>query len=328
MGRDRKTIRKKGKALMGRAVLFLVVAGILFLGCARFLFVSICGRKEVPWPDLGAADEVQYGILTEGYEIRKEGGEEVSILASDKTRLVAHYYERQQGAPVVLFFHGYRSFAVVDGVPAYRITKQLNWNLLLVTSRAHGESSGDFVTFGAREREDCLAWANWAEERFGEEVPLFLMGVSMGGAQVVQSCDLALPASVCGIINDCGYVSFMDMLGRSIQLRTGKGFLVKLPKLCLEAGARIFGGFSFSDKAVYKSVENTKIPILFIHSDTDQVVPFSAAETLYEKYAGPKEMLKIHGAGHGENYRTEPERYEKAVKAFLTKYGKEDSKTK
>lgn len=71
-----------------------------------------------------------------------------------------------------------QSDGYLNGVPIYRITKQHQWNLLLVTSRAHGESGGEFSTLGIWERYDCRDWANWAAKRFGAKTSIFLMGVN------------------------------------------------------------------------------------------------------------------------------------------------------
>lgn len=74
--------------------------------------------------------------------------------------------------------------------PIYRITEKHNWNLLLATLRAHGESGGEYSTFGALEKYDCRDWVSWARKRFGTESLIFLMGISMGGAIAMLSSNL------------------------------------------------------------------------------------------------------------------------------------------
>ena len=97
-------------------------------------------------------------------------------------------------------------------MPIYRITEEHEWNLLLVSMRAHGESGGNISTLGVLERYDCCDWANWVASEFGEQVPIYLMGISMGGAIALMSSDLGLPKSVCGIIDDAGFTSPLDCL--------------------------------------------------------------------------------------------------------------------
>lgn len=47
---------------------------------------------------------------------------------------------------------------------------------------------------------------------YGEQTPIFLMGISMGGAVALMSSDLGLPESVCGIIDDAGFTSPLEMI--------------------------------------------------------------------------------------------------------------------
>ena len=320
----KKKWKRRGFLTVGIALLLFLGVNIFCSG-SRFLFQEICARRETAWPDLGAADDVQYGILTQAYQIRKEDtAEHVTMNARDGTRLTADYYERKEGAPVVLYFHGYRSHAIVDGIPAYRITEQLNWNLLLVTSRAHGESGGDYCGMGGLEQYDCRDWAVWAAERFGAETPLFLMGVSMGGTAVMMSSSLDMPDSVCGIIDDCGYDSFPEMLEQEMRGKTSAYFPVSLFVFALDCGAGMVGGFHFSDADAGSALAQTDIPILMIHSDADQTVPLSVAHRLYDSCRSEKELKIIHGAGHGENYRVDPEGYGEAVIAFVQKYACRD----
>ena len=64
------------------------------------------------------------------------------IQAFDNTKLIGHYYEREKGAPLIVFFHGLWGHSYLDGVPIYRITQKHNWNLLLCDLRAQGDSEG------------------------------------------------------------------------------------------------------------------------------------------------------------------------------------------
>jgi fermentation-respiration switch protein FrsA (DUF1100 family) len=58
-------------------------------------------------------------------------------------------------------------------------------------------------------------------------------------------------------------------------------------------------------------------PVLFIHGDQDQVVPFTMSQTLFEKAREPKRLWIIEGAGHLEGRRA-GEKYNKTVVDFFT----------
>ena len=78
--------------------------------CGWMQAISMSGA----WPDLGTADDEQYEWLTEAYKIKRKNNEKIVILASDGTKLEGHYYERKKNAPLVIFFHGFRSHSYVD----------------------------------------------------------------------------------------------------------------------------------------------------------------------------------------------------------------------
>ena len=306
--------------LIKMSVIILAAGIVVFLWGSNVLFLKACIRRETPWPDLGKADEVKYEELIDAYNIKREINESIIISAEDGMKLAGNYYERKKEAPVVLFFHGLWSHSAVDGVAIYRITKEMNWNLLLVTSRAHDESGGTIATLGIRERYDCRDWAEWAADRFGENTPLFLMGISMSGAAVMMSSNLDLPDSVCGIIEDCGYISPMEMITLNAVEKLPRWFPEGIFKIFMEAGTRIYGHFSLYEADAGKALSETNVPILIIHGDKDCTAPVSMAYSLYHQCRSEKELFIVHGADHAESYRTDPEKYKRTVSKFLKKY--------
>lgn len=161
----------------------IIFAGVIsfFVG-SRYAFQKACKRRTSHPVNLETADDEQNSLSTKN--------EKIIITASDGVRLVGYFYERKKNAPIVIFFNGLWSTGFVNGKPIYRITEKHNWNLLLATLRAHGESGGEYSTFGALEKYDCRDWVSWARKRFGTESLIFLMGISMGGAIAMLSSNL------------------------------------------------------------------------------------------------------------------------------------------
>ena len=107
--------------------------------------------------------------------------EDVFITSFDGLRLHAKFYAAsERKAPVQIMFHGYKSSAERDFCGGLREGIDGGFNVLLVDQRAHGESEGKYLTFGVNERFDCLSWASYAAERFGNDVKIYLYGISMG----------------------------------------------------------------------------------------------------------------------------------------------------
>lgn len=155
------------------------------------VFQKACMRRTTTRVEQMEKEGGKDRLFIEANEIEKKADEIVSFASSiDGIKLSGSYYDREKNAPVILFFRGFWSSSFVDAIPIYEITKKMNWNLLITTSRAHGESGGNFSTLGVLEKYDCRDWVNWVMEHWGRQTPIFLMGVSMGGATVMMSSNL------------------------------------------------------------------------------------------------------------------------------------------
>lgn len=313
-----KSVKKKKIVAV---VIIMFIFSIIILGVgSKLVFQKICERRETAWPDLGTADDEQYEWLTEAYKIKQKNNEKIVILASDGTKLEGHYYERKKNAPLVIFFHGFRSHSYVDGVPIYKIAQKEKWNVLLVSMRAHDESEGNIFTLGVKERYDCVDWANWAAKHFGRETPIFLMGISMGASVAMMSSNLGLPKSVRGIIDDCGFTSTMEMIDVNCKSHLPDYIPTRMFDFFVEMGTSVWGHFCISKADACKAVSQTDIPILIIHGDRDTQAPLSMAYRLYDSCSSEKQLYVVHGANHADNYRKDPEGYENVIAQFVEEH--------
>ena len=89
--------------------------------------------------------------------------------------------------------------------------------------------------------------------------------------------------------------------------------------------SKIETGEFLSDAAPVKVVKNTKVPTLFIHGDSDKLVPYSMMNELYAASAAPvKEKMTVKGAGHADAKKKDPDAYFDRVFHFLRRFaGKE-----
>ena len=296
----------------------ICMVGVIF--GSRLVFQRTCERRTTPWSDLGTADDDEYRILIDAYKIKNQSNETVMIQAFDNTKLIGHYYEREKGAPLIVFFHGLWGHSYLDGVPIYRITQKHNWNLLLCDLRAQGDSEGKFSTLGVLEKYDCLDWVEWAQNRFGDKNPIFLMGVSMGASVAMMSSNLGLPKSVRGIIDDCGFTSTMEMIDVNCKSHLPDCIPTRMFDFFVEMGTSVWGHFCISKADACKAVSQTDIPILIIHGDRDTQAPLSMAYRLYDSCSSEKQLYVVHGANHVENYRKDPEGYENVIAQFVEEH--------
>ena len=149
--------------------------------------------------------------------------EDVWITARDGLRLHGTYFpgrEEQEGAPkrLVIAFHGYSSEGMKDYTALSRFyIRDLGCAMLMVDQRSHGQSQGEYIGFGVLDRYDALSWIEYANERMGTDVEIYLHGTSMGGATVVMASGQKLPDNVKGIISDCAFTSAFDVFSHVLK---------------------------------------------------------------------------------------------------------------
>lgn len=241
--------------------------------------------------------------------------EAVTISAQDGTKLSARYYHVRDGAPLQIQFHGYRGTAVRDFCGGNKLARESGQNALVVDQRAHGRSGGTTITFGIRERLDCLCWAEYANQRFGSDTPVFLSGVSMGAATVLMASELKLPANVVGIIADCPYSSPEAIIRKVCREDMHLPPALVMPFIRL--GARLFGHFDLREASALEAVQHTHIPILLIHGEDDRFVPCDMSREIFDACTGEKTRITFPGAGHGLSYIVDTETYSEAVSRFV-----------
>ena len=241
--------------------------------------------------------------------------EDVWITSSDGLKLHGKCYVSTPDAPVQIMFHGYKSGAERDFCGGLQVAVQGGFNVLLVDQRAHGKSEGKCLTFGIKERYDCLAWINYAVERFGNDTRIFLYGMSMGAATVLMASGLELPNNVVGIVADCGYTSPAAIIKKVLREQHYPIFPVYyLTRL----GGMLFGGFDLEAASAVDALTHCKTPALFIHGGDDRFVPCEMGQENYEHCAAEnKRLLIVPGAGHGLSYMIDRKAYLDTLNAFI-----------
>lgn len=147
--------------------------------------------------------------------------ERVWITSHDGKKLFGRLYEIKKNAPIVLCFHGYRSFGLRDFCTSVSCFGEMGYNVLVVDERAQGESEGHTMTMGLKEERDCEEWIRYAINRFGTDCRIALAGVSMGGSVVLMASGAELPDNV-----KCN--AFWRILRTAQQRNSLRAFCVRL----------------------------------------------------------------------------------------------------
>lgn len=290
---------------------------MLLYYCCRRAFAT----KSKSWGDIFSTP---YGKCYSEYKeelkaLMQEVGaipcERVRVKSYDGLWLSARYYHTRDGAPLEIMFHGYRSSAICDFSGGVKLAIKNGHNILLVDQRGHGESEGKYLTFGVKERFDCLAWINYAVERFGKDVKIILCGVSMGAATVLFAAGLDLPDNVVGIFADSPYTTPTEIIKKVCRdMRLPPKLAMPLIKLA----AKLYMKCDLNADA-REAVKKSKVPILIIHGEADEFVPCEMSREIYKNCKDGDVLLVIPDAGHVLGYMTDPVKYEESVAEFIKK---------
>ncbi len=215
----------------------------------------------------------------------------------------------------VICFHGYTSKGMSDYIGLSDYYLKRGYAMLLPDARAHGESEGEYIGFGCLDRKDALVWIHWLIQEVGEDVEIVLHGTSMGGATVLMTSGLELPAQVKGIVSDCGFTSPKEVFTHVLNS------MYHLPAFPVIQGADLMNkklaGYGMDECNAKREVAHAKIPILFIHGSNDTFVPTHMCNEIYDCCASPKKKLIVEGAAHAESYYKDTEKYEQALNEFF-----------
>ena len=242
---------------------------------------------------------------------------EVSIRSFDGLKLVGTYYEFEKGAPIDILFHGYHGCAEQDLSGGVYRCQRLGHNVLIVDHRAAGKSEGHVITFGVNESRDAAAWVQYVVENIDPNAQILLGGISMGAATVMMASAMELPENVVGAVADCGYTSAKDIIKKVIRdMHLPDNLLYPFVRL----GARLFGGFDPDTNSPIASMPNCRVPVIFIHGDTDAFVPMSMSEENFAACASPKHLVITPGAGHGLCFPVDVDTYVMEIEEFFAPF--------
>ena len=251
-------------------------------------------------------------------DIRSRPQEAVSVTSFDGLTLRGVYYEYSPDSPVELLFHGYQGTAERDLSGGVERCFALGRSVVLIDHRGSGKSDGHVLTFGAKERKDCLTWIDFATQKFGKERPLIIGGISMGAATVLLAAGEELPENVVCVMADCGYSSAEEIIKKVVrEMRLPADMVYPFIKL----GAKLFGKFNIDEASPIEAVKHSKTPIVFLHGDADTYVPYEMSARMYEACASKKKLVPIHGAGHGLAFPVDKQAYIQGLKDFQDECG-------
>lgn len=308
---------KDAAIILGIIFCFLIISMLLvslfifylaFIRCRRLEKSTFVFKQLKPYQH--HIDEGIQWFLSQNYQ-------DVSIKSFDHLTLKGRFLKNINAIGTIILMHGHRGSSLRDFSVVFQFYYNLGYNILIPDQRAHGKSQGKFITWGIKEKYDCLAWINFVNQEIDKTSPIFLSGVSMGASTTLMTLSFDLPSNVKGIISDCGFTSPYKMLYAILR-----SVFILPPPILLLVGyyAKVFIGIDIKKESTLEALKLGKIPILFVHGADDRLVPSWMSIENFNAYQSNKELYVIDHADHGMSYLVAREKCEQALIHFIHRY--------
>ena len=212
-----------------------------------------------------------------------------------------------------LVIHGWRDCAIKFFWLARIYEHELGCNVVMPELHACGESEGEAIQMGWKDRLDALHWL----KTFQTDT-MVVHGVSMGAATTMMLSGEQMPDGIKDLrfVEDCGYTSVWDEFSGQLKEQFGLPAFPLMYSTSLLCKLRY--GWSFGEASALKQVRKCHYPMLFIHGNTDTFVPSEMVYPLYDTKPGAKELWIADGAEHALSYKEHKAEYVSKIKAFVT----------
>jgi hypothetical protein len=231
--------------------------------------------------------------LPESYQLESK---KIAITTRDSIQLKGYWTKSELDSVrgVFVLVHGIGG-CKESFLPLAKNLAKMGIESVLVDNRAHGQSDGEFTTYGYKEKQDIKEIVDFIKDQ-NAEVPIGIWGNSLGGAIAIQSLEYDERIQF-GIIEstftDLGQIVF-DYKKRLLR---GFGFRFASDIALNKAGQ--IADFPPSEVSPITSVKNIEQPIFFAHGDADTSIKYEYGQQLYEHTKSTnKEFYLVKGAGH------------------------------
>jgi len=311
------------RKLLHIAAVILTVASLSSCMAGKFM----CNYALLPTPhgvdDIERTRHKADSLLagsTAWYDSLKEQGilKDITLTGHNGKKIHAVYApaarpEEANGTAIVV--HGYTDnhFVFLYLVRMYR--DELNYNVMVPDLQYHGYSEGDAVQMGWFDRYDVEKWSETAHDIFKDDFQV-VHGVSMGAATTMMMSGDPLPEYVKCFVEDCGYSSVWDQFAHNLKDSFHLPSFPVLNSASIVCKSRY--GWGFKEASAANQLAQSTRPMLFIHGDADDFVPFEQMWTNYNaKKKGYKEYWVCEGAVHANSFQKDTKTYKHKVSNFL-----------
>lgn len=217
--------------------------------------------------------------------------ESVEFLSSDSTKLFGWFIPRKGAKTTLLYLHG-NGGNISNRLNSIDIFNSLDVDIFIFDYRGYGNSGGNA---GEKNTYDdaMSAWKYLVKERGIKEENIVILGRSLGGAIAANLASKVKPKA---LILESTLTSVKDVSSDVYPF---------IPSFLIH--------FEYETTKYLKDINS---PLLVIHSEDDNIIPFKHGQKIFQEANKPKRFLKIRGS-HNGGFLESRDIYEKALEEFL-----------
>jgi fermentation-respiration switch protein FrsA (DUF1100 family) len=212
----------------------------------------------------------------------------------DGVRLHGWFIPHHDARATLVWFHG-NAGNISHRVENIKLLHdKVKINIFIFDYRGYGRSAGSISEEGVY-RDGAAALDFVRQELAVEAKSLIIFGRSLGAA---VAAEMALRFACRGLILETPFTSIRDM---------AKTVFPVLP----------IGPFLRTRFDVLEKITHVKVPLLVLHGDRDDLVPYEQGQKVFAAARGPKEFYTINGAKHNDTYLVGGDAYFERLRSFV-----------
>jgi alpha-beta hydrolase superfamily lysophospholipase len=242
--------------------------------------------------------------------------ENLRIDTGDGQTLGAWFADGRTDAPSVLVLHGNKG-SRFNSLPRAGTFAARGCAVLLISMRAHGDSTGEFHDIGFSARHDVLAAVTFLEARRPGR-PVIVMGTSMGSAAAAFAAG-ELGHRVQGFILESPYRDLKTAVWNRTNL-----YLPPVLSHVAYLGLRLVGPLFLPDldeispfKAVAEIPDD--VPVLILTGAGDRLARPEEAEALFTQVRAHGQLIVFPDSGHANLPESAPLLFRQTIGDFCTR---------
>ncbi len=220
--------------------------------------------------------------------------EDIYFTTEDDVKLNGWFIPSPEGEDTLLWFHG-NAGNISHRLQNIRlIHEKVKTHIFIVDYRGYGRSEGRVSEEGTY--KDALAAYHYLRSQ-KDIAPkrIVIFGRSLGAAVAAY---LAHREEALALILETPFASIREM---------AKAVFPYLP----------IGPFLSTEYDVLANIKRVQQPVLVLHGDQDDIVPFVQGKMVFDAALEPKEFYTIRGAKHNNTFTVGGDPYFAALKSFI-----------